>query len=196
MTTLIVAGGNDRSTDPTYGSRLAEVVKKIVEKPVILSCFLSWPIEQQHEHWQDYVPWFKDNFGDIEILEATQDNFYDLAERADVIYLHGGRTKELLANLPDFEKSKRAFRGKVVIGSSAGANYLSTCCISMSEGFDIAQGSGILGQPVMVHYRTKQFENTAYSPADWDDAEIRLGEQGGGRTIVCVPEGSFAVFVR
>jgi len=137
MTTYILAGGNDRTADPTYGDRLAKVVSSLVDEPIILSCFLSWPVEYQHEHWQDYVSWFKEKFGDVEVLEATQDNFYDLAKKANIIYLHGGHTKELLAHLPDFEKSKKAFEGKVVIGSSAGANYLSTYCIPMSEGFDV-----------------------------------------------------------
>lgn len=196
MTTYILAGGNDRSADPAYGDRLAVVVRNIVEKPVILSCFLSWPTDLQHEHWEDYVPWFKQKFGDVEVLEATQDNFYDLAKRADVIYLHGGRTKELLAHLPDFEKSKQAFEGKIVVGSSAGANYLSSHCISMSEGFNVVPGSGIVGQPVMVHYRTKQFEGTSYASTDWTRAESELSKLSEGRSIICLPEGSFAVIVR
>lgn len=196
MTTYILAGGNDRTTDPTYGDRLALVVRKIVDKPVILSCFLSWPVEQQHVHWQDYFTWFKQKFGDVEVLEATQANFYDLAKQADVIYLHGGHTKELLAHLPDFEKSKEAFQGKIVIGSSAGANYLSSYCISMSEGFDAVRGSGIIDQPVMVHYRAEQFNGTSYSSDDWTGAEVKLRELSGSRNTICLPEGSFAIVVR
>lgn len=193
MTMFILAGGNDRTVDPSYGDRLALVVKKIVERPTILSCFLSRPDEVMHEHWLDYQPWFKEKFGDVEVLEATRDNFYELAEKADVIYLHGGHTRILLENLPDFQRSAEAFRGKIVIGSSAGANYLSTHCMSMSEGFKVIEGSGIVGQPTLVHYRTDNFYGTRYTRDDWDAAEQKLNKVDGGKNILCMPEGSFIV---
>lgn len=196
MTTYILAGGNDRKTDPSYGVRLAGVVKRIVKDPVILSCFLSRPEAEQHEHWVDYLPWFRQHFGDeATILEATKDNFYELAQTADVIYLHGGRTKELFEHLPDFEKSKIAFEGKIVIGSSAGANYLSTKCISMSEGFTVVEGSGIIGCPVIVHYRSESFEGKDYSHDDWTQAEASLLADGS-KQVICLPEGQFCVIVK
>lgn len=197
MTTFILAGGNDRRADPQYGARLARVITGIIEKPVILSSFLSRPEAEQHEHWLDYLPWFKQHFGDDAIvLEATKDNFYDLAKEADVIYMHGGRTQELFNNLPDFEKSRRAFREKIVVGSSAGANYLSTYCVSMSEGLNIVQGSGIVGHSVIVHYRTDNFEGTKYSQSDWAGVEKELLAMMGDHDLVCLPEGQFCIIVR
>ncbi len=196
MTVFILAGGNDRHTDSEFGDRLARLVKEFVERPVILSCFLSCPEVIQHQRWLEYADWFREKFGDVEILEGLQDNFYDQAERADVIYLHGGKTSELIANLPDFERSREAFDGKIVIGSSAGANYLSSFGVSLAQDLTVIQGSGILRQPVMIHYRAREFDDKIFSAEDWTKAEAKLVDVSDGSNILCIPEGQFAVVVR
>lgn len=196
MTVYILAGGNDRRADSRYGDRVAAIVKKIVANPVILSSFLSWPEDEQHQHWLDYEPWFKEKFGDVTVLEAKQDTFYELAEKADVIYLHGGYTSGIMAHMPDFERSKAAFKNKIVIGSSAGANYLSTFCVSPGKGLAVQEGSGILGQPVMVHYRAETFEDHILSKEAWDKAESELSSVSNGAGIICLSEGQFTVVVR
>lgn len=164
-----------------------------IDKPVILSCMFSQVPESRGLRQESFDELFRAHFGDrVSIVHATEDAFYQQIADANVIYLHGGRTDRLLEAIPDLDKIKHAIKGKIVIGSSAGANFLSSACFSPSKNA-VMQGSGLLPLGVVVHYGIDSFEDTPYENDFWRGAANRVRDELGGKPLVLLPEGQFTV---
>ena len=189
-TTLILAGGHDRNF-PDFGVRLATFINREVDSPVILSCGFS----QDSDSWAEKAPawhdWYTRYFPAATVIDAVPEKFYEQALAADVVYLHGGETKRLLDTLPDYEKVKSVLSGKIVIGSSAGANYLSSVHYSPSAAV-VREGSAILNMGVIVHYGAPEFDGRAISMTEWQNHAARVKELSGGNVLL-IPEGDFAI---
>jgi len=187
-TVFILAGGNDRTTSG-YGKRLANKIAKHASRPRILSCFFSAPESEWAHKAKDWKEWF--------LTELTQPFTYDYAkpatfleqmDAADVIYFHGGDTELLFKTLPDVATLKAHFSGKIVVGSSAGANMLSTHYWSSSRGV-LGEGLSILDVNIMVHYGS----DDKRIGADWKQEEAEFKKLIGTDKILRLPEGRFVV---
>ena len=158
MTTAILAGGNELNASTDYMTRLAQDIMVRVQQPKILSCNFAKPNPTgRRESTAIWMSAFKQHFPDSEIIEAKEELFYEQVADADVIYLHGGRTQALFDALPDFARSCEAFRGKVVVGGSAGANYLARLGCSPNHevflgglGLLMSPCSYITAQPILL----------------------------------------------
>ncbi len=64
---------------------------------------------------------------------AGKKRFTEQIKKADIIYLHGGRTLKLLKALKEYNNFSELIKGKIVTGESAGAYVLSSCFYSKSE---------------------------------------------------------------
>lgn len=125
MTLYILAGGCDRAY-PEFWDRLSEVVLREVPSPKILSCMFASDEAAVEARFEGYKTTFARYFAESDVTLARHDVFYEQIKSSDVIYLHGGRTSRLLEAIPEYNRFRRAVEGKIVIGSSAGANFLST----------------------------------------------------------------------
>lgn len=192
-TIFILAGGNDRKS-PDYGHRLSKEIAKHVNNPKILSCFFSWPQEAwEQKAVKDWKGWFTDNFAQPFTYDyAKPDTFLEQIDTADVIYFHGGDTKQLFKNLPDAEELKKHLQGKIVIGSSAGANMLSKHFWSSTRA-EYGKGTGILDVNVMVHYGALDHEGRKRTPEDWRREEAEFQARVGNEKVTHLPEGEFVV---
>lgn len=189
-TTFILAGGNDRKS-PDYGHRLSEEIAKHVTNPKILSCFYSWPEETWEQKAEDWKGWFSNNFTQPFTYDYTRaSSLLEQMDAADVIYFHGGDTNLLFEHLPPAEELKKHFQGKITVGSSAGANMLSTYFWSSKRAV-FGEGLGILDINVMVHYGALDHEGFKRTPEDWQREEAEFQRRIGGRTITHLPEGQF-----
>jgi peptidase E len=192
-TTLILAGGNDRTTEG-YAKHLEdELVKYISSRPKILSCFFSAPENEWPTKYQNWKEWFTTNFSfDFEYDYAQKATFLQQIDEADIIYLHGGNTQLLFDSLPNVDDLKRHLEGKVVVGSSAGANTLSKDYWSSSRAVP-AHGLGIVDVNIMVHYGTLSHEGRVRTPEDWKKEEVEFQKFVGAEEIIHIPEGQFIV---
>lgn len=192
MSKYILAGGSDMLYED-YGKSLAAFVESKVESPTILSCLFSHDADERESKSRDWNVWFGKYFSrTTRVVNADEEDFYDQVLESDVIYLHGGTTQKLLDNLPDFERVKKVFEGKIVIGSSAGANYLSQICYSPTAG-KVLRGSGILPFGVMVHYGISGFNDLEFTPESWIASETNLRESSMNTPILQIPEGTFVI---
>lgn len=191
MTKYILAGGCDRSY-LDYGKRLAEVVNREVSNPKILSCFFSSSKETRKEREDEWGSWFKKYFANSVVSHASEETFFEQLNEADVLYLHGGATTQLIESLPDFHRLKEAIKGKVIIGSSAGANYLSKIYYSPLND-SIKGGSGIIDVNTIVHYGIESFDKKEYTPEQWQDIVKRVNDKTESGHVVLLPEGNFTV---
>lgn len=191
-TVYILAGGNDRKSE-NYGHRLSEEIAKHVTNPKLLSCFFSAQPEEWEQKAQDWKGWFSDHFTQPFIYDyAKYETLLEQIDTADVVYFHGGDTRLLFEHLPETQELKKHFKGKVIIGSSAGANMLSTHYWSSTRG-GFNEGRAVLDINVMVHYHAPDASGHKRTPEDWEREEAEFQERLGNRAITPLPEGRFVV---
>lgn len=195
MTLYILAGGCDRAY-PEFWDRLSDIVQREVPSPKILSCMFASDEDTVEARFEGYKSTFAQYFAESSLTLARHDVFYEQIESSDVIYLHGGRTSRLLEAIPEYNRFRRAAEGKIVIGSSAGANFLSTVCYSPSSNAYI-RASGILPVASVVHYGVAEFEGRLISPGEWQGVRKGLTEEVHGQLpILLLPEGQFSLLVQ
>lgn len=192
MTTYILAGGCDGDY-PEYIVQLARVVRMKMADPKILSCGFSSEDVQAEASFPKRKKMFEAGFGEsVEIVMATKDTFIEQVRAADVVYLHGGSTNILVDAMREYPNIQEEFAGKIIIGSSAGANYLSSCGFSPSANA-VGQSGGIVDVAVVVHYGSTGFSGKTFTPEYWQKAAEAVRDGSGKREVILLPEGTFAV---
>jgi hypothetical protein len=151
---------------------------------------------QPEKDWEETRVWNTTMFnhfkGDrkIEYQTMTPENFADVSAWADVIYLPGGSAALLLEKLQAAGDLAKLWDGKVIAGSSAGADIF-------CEGFMYLQdktygkGLGWIKASCIPHWRA-DFEN--YTEKDWDWAEQEALRSRPDLPVLCIPEGDFVEF--
>jgi hypothetical protein len=195
-TTYILAGGNDRAYDD-YGVKLAEVVGDWNKNPKILSCDFARDPKDWSDRSKSWGAWFKAYFGTgIEYKMATIEHFIDEVKWADVVYLHGGETQRLIAALSHYDDLESYFKNKIIIGSSAGAGYLSKIYYSPIKDI-IEKGGGILNVDAITHYGADSDGDVPLNKDGWAKVVAKTKAAAGeNEEIVLIPEGTFVLIVK
>lgn len=192
MTIYILAGGGG-SEYPEYMAQLGRIVHAEVSMPKILSCGFSSDDARAEEKFPKHRKVFEEGFGDFaEFVMAKKEVFVEQVRVADVVYFHGGSTNSLVEAMAAYPGIKKEFEGKIIIGSSAGANYLSSCGFSPSIS-DIGQSGGIVDAAVVVHYGSAGFNGMTFTPDYWRRAAEMVRQASGKNEVLLLPEGTFAV---
>lgn len=192
MTTYILAGGAD-SSYPEYMIQLSRVVHSMIANPKILSCGFSSDDAQAKEKFPKRKKMFEERFGGFaEFVMAEKDRFVEQVKTADMVYFHGGSTNSLVDAMRVYPGIEELYRGKIIVGSSAGANYLSSCGFSPSIG-DVGQSGGIVDAAVVVHYGSNGFNGMTFDLGYWERAAEAVRKASGKKEIILLPEGTFAV---
>ncbi len=192
MTRYILAGGCDRKY-PEYLTQLARVIQIDFEHPRILSCWFSNPDNEVETKFSNYKEHFLKFFGESTIVtKATKDEFVEQVVNADVIYLHGGSTTLLLAAMEEYGSMHEIFQGKIVVGSSAGANYISKVGFSPSI-VTTGKGAGLASVSTIVHFGSRGFNDMTFDSQFWQDAIKNVRELSGSDDVILLPEGTFTV---
>lgn len=194
MTHYILVGGNDRAYDE-YGENVSRVIRPLIKTPMkILSCQFAKNEEDWQKVFESWKSWFLKYLGDDAQLQlAAPETFLEQITWADVIYLHGGHTWKQEAMIKQYTDLEERFEGKIVIGSSAGANYLSKTYYSPSLD-KIGHGSGIVPLNIIVHYGAGSDGEVAFTPSKWSQVVERMKSTIVGEEITLLPEGEFVVF--
>jgi hypothetical protein len=193
MTKYILTGGRDRD-HAEYGPKLAAELKKTFETFKILSCFFSETEDQWPALAEKWQRWFEKRVGDIEKYDyARMDTFAQQMAAFDILYLHGGPNRPLFDALDTFGDPRTLLKDKVVVGSSAGANYIAKNFWSSSKQKPY-KGRAVLDINVMVHYGAPNHEDIPRTQQDWDNEEAEFREfVGTNEKIWHLPEGEIVV---
>lgn len=193
MTVFILAGGQDRKYSE-YAAQLKRVVSFTLSRPVrLLGCFFSSPPEIREQRFEDYMDFYREVFGDnLLAVNADVDKFEDQLYKADVVYFHGGSTKTLMAAMGKYPNTGDLLQGKLVIGSSAGANMLSKYGFSPSSG-SVINGLGLVDASVVVHYGSAENDGMQFTPEFWRQALVEMHKATSDRPLLLC-EGQFAIF--
>lgn len=193
MTKYILAGGCDRK-HPEYLETLARVITAEKPNPRILSCWFSNEDDHAREKFNDYQNYFRKPFGPAAlIVMADKNSFIEQLKDCDVLYLHGGNTDLLISAMAQYEDLASHFEDKVIVGSSAGANYLSTFGYSPSLK-KVKPGSGLVGVSCVVHYNSVGFSEMAFTEEYWRDVVSLVKNQASNTPTILLAEGTFAIF--
>lgn len=193
MTKFVLAGGCDRKY-PRYWRELSREILTDFPEPKILSCLFAKEVTGRSEKHEQFDALFTQYFGsNVEVVRAAESSFFEQIKNADIVYLHGGKTQLLLDAIPDIETFVKAIENKIVIGSSAGANFLTKTCYSPSAS-KVINATGILNIGAVVHYGIDQFEDKLYSKEFWNNAvsSVRV-ELGKEIPVLLIPEGTFTI---
>jgi peptidase E len=99
----------------------------------------------------------------IHFHTASKENFIKELKVADVVYVRGGNTSKLVAELKKTTDFNDLIQGKVVAGSSAGALALAKYYFSQDED-SISEGLGILPAKMITHFGLPNNYNQSFEP--------------------------------
>ena len=172
----------------------------ITGRPVkVLFCFFSQKREDWEIKYKDHSDKLKEDvladFGlELEIKMASPDEFVEQCQWAEVIMIAGGDDDLLQYRMSKFDVPK-IWEGKIVVGSSAGADYLvnSFWTLDWRKAMD---GSGILPIKFIPHYKSAEYtKDDPRGDVDWKKAYKELENYGDkGLPIYALEEGDFITF--
>ena len=196
MTKYILVGGADKSATSEQKSALSQAIWVEAQRPPnILSVLFSRPREDWESGYDSFRRYFTELFGDAyDVQLAFPGTFDEQVKWADVIYIHGGDETLLAYWLSQYDLEK-LFADKVVVGSSAGAEYLSAFFWT-PDWREIKQGSALVNVSVIVHYSSKYGTSDPRGRIDWPAMRVALKATYPKLETHCIPEGEFVVVGR
>lgn len=110
---------------------------------------------------------------------ATEEDFVNQLQSAEIIYLQGGSSAKLISALKNYPDFEALIKGKIVAGDSGGANVLSKFYYSPSSD-SVSEGLGILPIKMIPHYK--------------EEYKDKFGTNGAGLEEVFLSEQALRVF--
>ncbi len=164
----------------------------------VLFCFFSQKREDWETKYKDYSDKLKgdalvDLRLELEIKMASPDEFVAQCQWAEVIMIAGGDDDVLQYRMSKFDVPK-IWEGKIVTGSSAGADYLVNSFWTL-DWRKVMDGSGILPIKFIPHYRSAEYaKDDPRGEVDWKKAYEELENYGDkDLPIYTLKEGDFVV---
>jgi len=166
MTKFILHGGYTRFKSDLNDSFYKEICNNIPNDGNILFTHFARSDEEIPERFKGEKERLLKQAGDKKFTTtlALKDDFINQLKNADVIYIDGGNTDQLIKTIKKFPGFTELIKGKTVVGSSAGAYLLSTYYHSAGKD-EIFEGLGILPIRIVCHYKSEHF------PAKGDPVE-------------------------
>ena len=151
-TKFILHGGFEPNTIQENDMFFREILSSAPKETKILLVYFAKKPHRVAKNRDEDIAQFDKNKGDrtISFETANEEDFPEQVRRADVVYLHGGHSGLILDAMKKFNGLKELFKGKIVVGDSAGANALST--VFYSDTIGIAEGFGVLPIKIICHY--------------------------------------------
>jgi peptidase E len=195
-TLFVLAGGRDRLYED-YSINLGKLLQRWVDKPKVLSCFFAKDTEMWETAASEWEQWFRKCLGeDINYQFARPETFSEQLKWADVVYFHGGTTFLLKEILDTFPELSSQLKGKVVVGSSAGANVLAGTYYSPKRD-KVGKGLGFVPFASVVHYGAEGDGEVSLDTARWQQViERTQAAKAVDETLLLLPEGTFTAIVQ
>lgn len=157
QTKFILHGGFTPHVKQENDAFFSEMLKDAPDKSKILLVYFAAEDEDRVAVYrEDDIEQFNKNRGEkvLSFETANEESFVAQIKKADVVYLHGGKTVKILDTLKKFPNLKETFSGKIIGADSAGANAL--CVIYYSvHSMGISDGLGVLPFKIICHYTEK-----------------------------------------
>ena len=175
---FILCGGYEWKNE-TQMDRLAKFILDKFPKPKILDVWFAMNEDKYKKYDDIFVEIYKNNKMLFERKIASQENFIEECKWADVINIHGGSSDLLFPIMQKYDLNVLN-EDKIVIGSSAGAKFLSLYSPNWN-GNGLRKGRGILPINVIVHYGDDKFLK---EDASWEDVTMAMTYSPIGLSVI------------
>jgi len=157
MNKYILHGGYTREKNHLNNNFFKEITKGLEGEIKILLIYFASEGSDYEEKLEQEKNNFENNSDNknLKFEIANKENFIKQIKNSDVIYIRGGDTFKLLEILKSYPKFSEAIKGKITVGSSAGAYVLSKYFYSRGSR-KVFDGLGILPVAVACHYKGNQ----------------------------------------
>lgn len=169
-------GGNTERVTEKNAAFYHAIVEKVDSDTVRVLCVY---FARPEHRWQDSYAEDQAQFAAVQTSKqivttlAAYDSFEQDMERADVIFINGGRKgylKEALLQV-GVERLRQLLDGKLIVGASAGANMLSRYYYSsVIDG--IREGIGLIDAKVFTHYAPEKSARLNALKAHGEDVPV------------------------
>lgn len=128
---------------------------------------------------------------------TAESDFLDDITKSNILIIKGGDTEMLLKIFSKYNKEEisESFKGKTIVGYSAGTYALSKYYLKVSaEGeMSIGKGLGIVPIKTVSHFKSDFYPNKFPNKFNWRSAEKLIREYKPNLDIALLQEGEFRV---
>ncbi len=190
MTRFVLAGGYPWKASDGGAAFVQACLAPAKKTATILICLFARAEAEWQQGYKDDVTRFTAHSAgsQLHFVLASRDTFAAQVQRADIIYLRGGNTQQLVTALCRDKAWLQYLDGKTVVGTSAGADAIATYYYGLDE-LRIGGGLGLLPIKVLVHYESDYGNGSI----DWQKAYWTLDSYGQKLELVAIREGEFIV---
>lgn len=195
MTKYILAGGYIHKAKDGGKAFCEELVKGIDKKSVkILDCMFARP----RDSWEDKIKEDNNLFSkfikDFELELALPEKFTEQVKNSDVIFLRGGYTQQLFDLLNQDISWVKELDGKVLAGTSAGAEVIAKYYYVLSTP-RTGDGFGLLPIKFISHWKSVFFDDSRQD-INWERAIKELKNYKEDLPIYTLTEGEFKIIIK
>lgn len=190
---FILVGGYIHKAPDEGKAFCEELIKGIDKKPIkILDCMFARKIEDWEESIKKDTTFFSRFISNFELTLAQPDKFTEQVKNSDIIYLRGGHTSILLELLNKDRNWINELDGKVLAGSSAGADAIAKY-YAVLKTHRVGDGLGLLPIKFIPHWMS-DYSDEEVSNIDWDSELEKLKVYKEDLPVYTLREGEFKVF--
>jgi peptidase E len=188
MTKYILASGYRGMTENTARSFRKEIFGGIEKKTIkILDCFFAQDKSSWSERFERDKVFFVNQGYDLSFELAEIESFVEQIKQSDVVIFQGGHARVMEDVLSKISGWKESLAGKVVIGSSAGADNL-VRHYGVGKTMRIGDGYGLIPIKFIPHFQSD-------AGVDWSLLAKRLEDyKDTSLETVYLKDGEYKVF--
>lgn len=194
-TTYILHGGYISGMTDTQNAKFRDVIldKLNGKKPRVAFIPFAGPRETWEGKFAKNADFMERLFDDnYEAKLVLPDAFRKAIAWANVVLIKGGDDVLLAHYLNQFKDLREMFSGKIIIGSSAGADYLSKIFWT-GDWREIMDGRGLVDVAMIPHFGGEYGGDDPRGPINWEEAEQEL-RAATDLPVHLIREGEFEVF--
>ncbi len=194
MTKYILHGGATKLKTEDNKLYFQEMLHGL-KNPKILMIYFARELDAYDESFKTDAEMFDwaDTGESYTLTMATEEAFIEQAQESDVLYFAGGTSYKLIEAIKKQDTDvKKLFEGKVISGSSAGANMVSEWFYGHGAR-EVGRGLGALPITVFVHHRASEGQKFWLDDERTKEIEDELLLKSGRTEILRIPEQKFIV---
>ncbi len=170
-----------------------ELIRGIDKKPIkILDCMFASPMDSWEEDIKKSHNFFSKYIKNFDLILAHPSKFTEQVKNSDIIILRWGYVSLLLDLLNKDISWIKELNGKVLVGTSAGADLIAKHYYVLKT-LRTGDGLGLLPIKFIPHWKAKLFDGIEQN-IDFDKALKDLKEYKEDLPIITLKEWEFMVF--
>ncbi len=190
MIKIILIGGHIYKSSDGGKSFCDEMIRDIKAPVKILDCLFAREQDVWTQRFEEDNSFFSSNIDNFELELAMPGKFIEQINKTDVVFFQGGVPKQLMSILHTTGDWLKALDGKVLVGSSGGAD---TICkyYGVGKTSNIGEGLGLLPIKFIPHWKSD------YVPGldiDWEQLLNKVKFYKEDLEVVTLKDGDFLVF--